>query len=63
MRDIIVDLNRYSENPIVLADASLGDLEYTLVIQADEVRAGVQLLAASLGLQINEAPDGGLILE
>ncbi|HAE27402.1 MAG TPA: hypothetical protein DCG58_09600 [Hyphomonas adhaerens] len=63
VRDIIVDLNRYSENPIVLADASLGDLEYTLVIQADEVRAGVQLLAASLGLQINEAPDGGLILE
>ncbi len=63
VRDIIADLNRYSDSPIVLADPALGDLEYTLVVQADDVPAGVRLLAASLGLQVHEETDGGLVLQ
>lgn len=63
VRDIIADLNRYSDTRIILARTDLADLDYTLALQADEIDTGVRLLAAALGLDVRVRADGGLILQ
>ncbi|WP_165793725.1 FecR family protein [Hyphococcus luteus] len=62
VRDIIADLNRYSPSKIVLANSEIGDLGYTLALQADDVSRGVRLLASSLGLEAKERPNGDIVL-
>lgn len=63
VRHIIADLNRYSTSRVVLARSDIGDIEYTLALQADDVPRGVRLLAASLGLDAKESANGDIVLQ
>lgn len=62
IKDIIADLNRYSTREIELRAGRVADLEYTLAVRADDIPGAVNLIAASLGLEIEEADRGKLIL-
>ena len=62
VRHIIADLNRYSTSRVVLAKSDIGDIEYTLALQADDVPRGIQLLAAALGLDVVEDANGSIVL-
>lgn len=61
--EIIADLNRYSEAPIILARPGVADLELTLGIHVDDIPRGVRLLATSLDLTVTEGDDGRIILQ
>ncbi|MEM9013482.1 MAG: FecR domain-containing protein [Pseudomonadota bacterium] len=63
VRHIIADLNRYSASRVILAQDEIGDIEYTLALQADDVPRGVRLLAASLGLDAKEGANGEIVLQ
>lgn len=62
VREIIADLNRYSDAPIRLSDPALADQEYTLAIRADDLTGGVETLAAALGVTVHAGSDGGVDL-
>lgn len=62
LRDIVADLNRYSEDGIELRARSYADLEFTLAVQADDIPAAVALIAASLNLDVDAQSDGKLVL-
>ena len=62
LKDIIADLNRYSEGGIALRAGGVADLDYTLSVQADDVSRAVRLIAASLDLDVVEAPGGEIVL-
>ena len=62
LKDIIADLNRYSEDGITLEAAGVADLDYTLAVQADDVSRAVRLIATSLDLEVIEASDGEIVL-
>ena len=62
MRDIISDLNRYSDYQVRLDADELADLEYTLAVQADQIDEAVRLIAVSLELEVNERANGDLVL-
>ncbi|WP_158085584.1 FecR family protein [Henriciella aquimarina] len=61
IKDIIADLDRYLEEDIELQASDVADLEYTLAVQADDLPAALDLIAASLDLQIEEK-DGGVVV-
>lgn len=62
VRDIVADLNRYSERTIVLGDAATGAIDLTLAFQVADVDGAATLLAATLGVDAIERADGTLVL-
>lgn len=62
LKDIVADLNRYSEHQIILGAPHLGELEYTLGVQADEIDEAVSLIAVSLDLKVIDRANGDRIL-
>lgn len=62
VRHIIADLNRYSTSRVVLDNSDIGDIEYTLALQADDVPRGIRLLAGALGLDAVEDTNGSIVL-
>lgn len=62
IRDIIADLNRYSEEKVILEARDVASLEYTLAVQADEIDEAVSLIAASLQLDVIERSNGDRVL-
>lgn len=62
IRDIVSDLNRYSEAEIELRASGVADLEYTLAIQVEDVPIAVDLIAMALELRVEERSDGRIII-
>ena len=62
VRDIIADLNRYSDHKIALFDAAAADQLYTLVLQTSETEKAVSLIAQTLDLTIDRRPNGDIVL-
>ena len=62
IRDIIDDLNRYSEDRIILDDDALGELEYTFVSQAGDISKAVTIIADSLGVEVVRHESGDVVL-
>ncbi len=63
VRDIIADLNRYAPSGVRLEAEEIGDLEYTLAVQADDTQSAIELIAASLDLEISQDSEGVMVLQ
>lgn len=62
MRDAIVDLQRYSEVPLRLADERTGGLRLSGEFDSRQVRALLEQLPAVLPVTVVRAADGGLVI-
>lgn len=60
--EILADLNRYSEAPILLAAPGVADMEFTLAVQSADADRTLRLLADTLGLEVVTEPDGRRVL-
>jgi len=62
LRDAIVDLQRYSEVPLRLADERTGGLRLSGEFDSRQVRALLEQLPAVLPVTVVRAADGGLVI-
>ena len=62
MRDIISDLNRYTDDRIILEDTALGTASYTFSFQADEIAEAIDVIADSLSVEIVRRDNGDVVL-
>ncbi|MCS4062762.1 FecR family protein [Pseudomonas putida] len=62
LRDAIVDLQRYSELPLRLADERTGGLRLSGEFDSRQVRALLEQLPAVLPVAVVRAADGGLVI-
>ncbi|WP_426808828.1 FecR family protein [Pseudomonas sp. WOUb67] len=62
LRDAIVDLQRYSEVPLRLADEGTGGLRLSGEFDSRQVRALLEQLPAVLPVTVVRAADGGLVI-
>ena len=62
LQDIIADLNRYADPGVVLEADGVADLEFTLGVRTDDIAGAVDLIAASLELEVERRPDGAFVL-
>ncbi|PCK09589.1 MAG: hypothetical protein COA42_03520 [Alteromonadaceae bacterium] len=61
LSNVVVDLDRYFEENIRLADASIAMMEVVAIIQLNDVDVTVAALAASLNLDVTRSLDGKTI--
>lgn len=59
---VVADVNRYADQPIVLHDPSLGDLEYTGAVRLDATGDWVKALPAAFPLKVSRGDGGTMIL-
>lgn len=58
LRSVVEDINRYAEHPIVLRDASIGDLAYTGTVRLEATEDWASALPAAFPLVVSRSPDG-----
>jgi transmembrane sensor len=59
---VLEDVNRYADQPIVLADPALGELTYTGTVQLTDTAAWASGLAGAFPLDVHRDLDGKIIL-
>lgn len=62
LEEIIADANRYSREPIVIADADVANARVSITYPSDRIEAMVAALSQSLSLQIERPASGGTVL-
>lgn len=62
LKDVIDDLNRYSERKILLADKSLEDIRITGVFKSGNNRKAVRALKKYFSMQVGSDKEGNLVL-
>lgn len=62
LAEIIADLNRYSERPIVIATSEVGDLRSTISFYTDDMDEVLAVIAAIHPVKIERARDGSVTL-
>lgn len=60
--EIVADLNRYSPNSIALDNAEASDLEYTFGLSTAQLDEAPELIAETLGLELERRPNGDIVL-
>jgi transmembrane sensor len=63
LRDIIADANRYSREPIVIADEGVANLRVSVTYPSDRIEEMVAALSRSLPLEIEHPASGGIVLK
>ena len=63
LKDIIADANRYSREPIEIADERVGNIRVSVTYPSDRIEAMVSALARSLSLQVERRERGGIVLK
>ena len=63
LRDIIADANRYSHEPIQIADARVANVRVSVVCPTDRIDDMVSALSRSLSLEVDRREDGGIVLK
>ena len=61
LSNVVADLNRYSDKPLRLADAQLGRMPFSGVLQTDDGPAAVRALTLLAPVASTETPDGILL--
>jgi transmembrane sensor len=61
LESIVAEVNRYRDSPIVLADASLGDLRITTSFQTDQTDQLLAGLTASYSVEITPSRNGVVV--
>lgn len=59
----MVDINRYSKNPIIIRDAAVGKIVFSGTIRANEADTWIKALPALFPIDINKDASGNVILE
>lgn len=62
LREIVDDVNRYSERPIIVAGGEVGDIRFTLAFQSSEIDVWLDLLGQTQPVDVIETPQGEIIL-
>lgn len=62
LKDIIADANRYSREPIEIADARVANVRVSVVCPSDRVDEMVLALSRSLSLEVERRETGGIVL-
>jgi len=62
LKDIIADANRYSREPIVIADEGVANVRVSVTYPSDRIEEMVAALSRSLSLEIEHPASGGIVL-
>ncbi len=62
LKDIIADANRYSHEPIKIADARIANVRISVTCPSDQIDDMVSALSRSLSLKVERRSDGGIVL-
>lgn len=62
LKDIIADANRYSRQPIEIADPRVADMKVSVTYPSDQIEQMVSALARSLSLKVERREGGGIVL-
>ena len=63
LKDVIADANRYSREPIEIADERVANIRVSVTYPSDRIDAMVTALAHSLSLQVERSEEGGIVLK
>ena len=63
LKDIIADANRYSREPIEIADESVANLRISVTYPSDRTEDMVSALSRSLSLKVERRGSGGIVLK
>ncbi len=63
LKDIIADANRYSREPIVIADEGAANVRVSVTYPSDRIEEMVAALSRSLSLEIEHPVSGGIVLK
>ena len=63
LRDIIADANRYSREPIEIADERVANIRVSVTCPSDRIDETVSVLARSLSLKVERREAGGIVLK
>ena len=62
LKDIIADANRYSRQPIEIADPRVANVRVSVTYPSDQIQQMVSALARSLSLKVERREGGGIVL-
>ena len=62
LKDIIADANRYSRQPIEIADERVANIRISVTCPSDRIDETVSALARSLSLKVEQREAGGIVL-
>jgi len=62
LKDIIADANRYSREPIVIAEESVAEVRVSVTYPSDRIEEMVAALSRSLALEIQHPASGGIVI-
>ena len=62
LREIVADVNRYSDRPIRISESRTGDLRFTLAFRSSEIDVWLEVLEDTQPVEVVETPQGELIL-
>jgi transmembrane sensor len=63
LKDIIADANRYSREPIAIADEGVANVRVSVTYPSDRIEEMVAALSRSLSLEIQHPSSGGVVLK
>jgi transmembrane sensor len=63
LRDIIADANRYSREPIEIADPDVANIRVSLTYPSDRIEEMLSALSRSLSLDVERRESGGIVLK
>jgi transmembrane sensor len=63
LKDIIADANRYSRDPIEIADEGVANIRVSVTYPSDRIPEMVAALSRSLSLEIEHPVSGGMVLK
>ena len=63
LKDIVADANRYSREPIKIADEGVANMRVSVTYPSDQTEEMVAVLARSLSLEIEHPASGGIVLK
>jgi transmembrane sensor len=63
LRDIIADANRYSREPIEIADEGVANVRVSVTYPSDRIEEMVSALSRSLSLKVERREAGGIVLK
>lgn len=63
LKDIIADANRYSREPIEIADERVANIRVSVTYPSDRIEAMVSALARSLSLEVERREGGAIVLK
>jgi transmembrane sensor len=63
LKDIVADANRYSREPIEIADERVANIRVSVTYPSDQIEKMVPALAHSLSLKVERREGGGIVLQ